>query len=321
MTVNEIVQFLNDKPGYSKEGVKRLANKVLKGKASIENCKLALQIVNNTVVGKVQEVKKNIEDSENLKVLIYDIETSYNIVSTWRAGYKINIPHYAIIKERAIICVSYKWLGEDEVYTLTWDTNQDDKFLLEQFIEVMNDADVLVAHNGDKFDIKWIKTRALKHGLEMLPTYVTIDTLWLAKKHFYLNSNKLDYISKFLGFEGKISTSPELWDRVILEKDNDALIEMVTYCEEDVRQLEKVYNTLKRYDKPKQHAGVLNFDEKLSSPFTGTKDLSLVKTITTPAGTIKRIMRDNITDRLFEMANTKYLKWEKEQLELKHALE
>jgi len=46
MTLNEIIEFLTSKPGYAKEGAKRLANKVLKGKASIENCKLALQIVN-----------------------------------------------------------------------------------------------------------------------------------------------------------------------------------------------------------------------------------------------------------------------------------
>lgn len=303
MNVEEIIEFLNRKKGYRKEGAKRLATKVLKGKASIEDCRIALKEFNNESI---------LKDFENSKVLIYDIETSYNIVSSWRLGYKVSLPHYSVIKERAIICVSYKWLGEDEVYTLTWDKNQDDKFLLEQFIEVMNESDVMVAHNGDRFDIKWIKTRALKHNLEMYPRYRTIDTLWLARKHFYLNSNKLDYIAKFLGFEGKINTDHSLWDKVILEKDNDALIEMVTYCEEDVRQLEKVYNKLKRFDQPKQHAGVLQNNDKYSSPITGTKDLTLVKTITTTAGTVKRIMKDNLTGRYFEMTNPNYQKWLKE---------
>jgi hypothetical protein len=50
MTVNEIVQFLNDKPGYSKEGAKRLANKVFKGQASVENCKEALSRIKNPAV-------------------------------------------------------------------------------------------------------------------------------------------------------------------------------------------------------------------------------------------------------------------------------
>lgn len=303
MTVDQIIKFLEEKPGYKKEGAKRLANKVLRGKASIHNCKIALQKVNGSFE------KKELKDFENMKVLLYDIETSYNIVSTWRVGNKVSLPYYSIVKERAIICVSYKWLGEKEVYSLTWDESQDDKFLLEQFIEVMNEADVLIAHNGDRFDIKWIKTRAIKHGLEMLPRYRTVDTLWLAKKHFYFNSNKLDYLAKYLGAEGKISTQPELWDKVILEKDKDALIEMVEYCEEDVRQLEFVYNKLKRFDQPKQHAGVLQFNDKLASPVSGFRDLSLIKTITTTAGTVKHIMKDNTTGRNFEMADTKYQKW------------
>ena len=57
MTVEEIVKFLNEKPGYAKEGAKRLANKVLKGKASIENCKTALRIFNgvNNIVEEEKE--------------------------------------------------------------------------------------------------------------------------------------------------------------------------------------------------------------------------------------------------------------------------
>ncbi len=321
MEVKEILEFLDQAKGYRKEGAKRLANKVLKGKASIQNCAIALKIFNQKYNEEENKVSNRLDlggnssnqsKNEILKeprTLIYDIETSYNIVSSWRVGYKINLPHYSILKERAIICVSYKWLGEDEVYTLSWDNNQCDKFLLEQFIEVMNEADVLVAHYGDKFDLKWIKTRALKHGLQMLPNYVTVDTKWLASKHFYLNSNKLDYIAKFLGFEGKINTEPELWDKIILHKDPKAMDDMITYCEEDVRQLEKVYNKLITWDKPKQHAGVLFNNDKISSPISGSKNLELVKTTTTPAGTIKRIMRDLDTNRLFEMSNVNYNKY------------
>lgn len=313
MEVKEIEEFLRERPGYRKEGARRLATKVLKGKASIEDCKKALKTINRFYSYiRWDDDNRNIVNPINkkeIKTLIYDIETSYNIVTAWRAGYKLNIPHYSIIKERAIICVSYKWLGEKEVYNLSWDSNQDDKFLLEQFIEVMKEADILVAHNGDKFDIKWIKTRALKHNLEMLPYYNQVDTLKIAKKHFYFNSNKLDYISKFLGFEGKLNTESGLWDKVILEKDDDALEEMITYCNEDVLQLEKVYNRLKSWDKPKQHAGVLLNDDKISSPISGSKNIELVKTTSTPAGTKKRIMRDLDTNQLFEMSDANYKKY------------
>ena len=46
------------------------------------------------------------------KRLFYDIETSYNIVKSWRIGYNINLNMEDIIQERAIITIAYKWEGE-----------------------------------------------------------------------------------------------------------------------------------------------------------------------------------------------------------------
>jgi hypothetical protein len=301
--IKKIEEFLKEKPGYLKKGPKVLQGIIfnqLNLKVSKSDCWIATVNVKTAIK---KEVKKD------YKILIYDIETSYNLVSAWRVGYNITLPHYSVVKEREIICVSYKWVGEDEVYNLSWDKNQSDKFLLEQFIEVMNEADLLVAHNGDRFDLKWIRTRALKHGLQMLPFYPQHDTLKTAKRYFNFNSNKLDYIASFLGFEGKIATTHELWDDIILRKDPDALIEMIVYCDEDVRQLEKVYLKLRDWDKPKQHVGVLNGLDRTTSPLTGTKKLELVKTRTTGGGTIKRIMKDLDTGGLFEMSDANYKKW------------
>ena len=52
------------------------------------------------------------------KRLFFDIETSFNIGWFWRAGYKQAITPEQIIHERKVICISYKWEGEDEVYNL-----------------------------------------------------------------------------------------------------------------------------------------------------------------------------------------------------------
>ena len=306
MNKEEVKQFLRNKPGYIKEGGKRLRNHLLnKGfTTTINLCKQALKEVrleNNITTNKIQ--------NNQGKVLIYDIETSYNIGKFWRAGYNLNINPGDIIHERAIICISYKWLGEEQVYNLTWDKNQCDKFLIEQFVEVLNEADLIVAHNGDNFDLKWLKTRALFHRLPMLPNYKQFDTLKLAKAKLYLNSNRLDYISKFLGFEGKIQTTPDLWNKVVILNDRKALEPMLEYCDEDVRQLEKVYNELQYLDNPRFHAGVLDNQVKYSSPISGGFNLKLVKSVTTNTGTIKRIMKDLDNGRIFEMSNTNYQKY------------
>lgn len=306
MNLEEIKEFLRNRKGYQKEGGKRLKNILTnKGfKVTIALCKEALKQVRseNTTSKKEKTLKEG-------RVLIYDIETSPNIGWFWRAGFKQNIGTNQITKERAIICVSYKWLGEEEVYNLVWDKNQCDKFLIEQFVEVLNEADMIVGHNGDNFDIKWLKTRALYHRIPMLPNYKQFDTLKVAKSKLYLNSNRLDYISKFLGFEGKIQTTPDLWNRVVILNDRDVLKDMLDYCDEDVRQLEKVYNELKYLDNPRFHAGVINGEIKATSPINGSVDIKHIRQYVTNTGTIKHVMQDNETGRYFEMSQTNYLKF------------
>lgn len=307
MKLEKIKQFLRDKPGYLKKSGLVLAERLFDKPTDVEISKCYQALSEVKLELKEAEMKPQ---EQGGKVLIYDIETSPNIGWFWRAGYKLNIAHDNIIKERAIICVSYKWLGEDEVFTLTWDKNQCDKFLIENFIEVMNEADMLVAHNGDRFDLKWIKTRALKHGItNMLIDYKTLDTLKLAKKKFNFNSNRLDYISKFLGFKGKIKTDINLWTDIVFKKDEQALRDMVTYCEEDVRQLENVYCKLVGWEKPKFHAGVLQGKERFSSPINGGYNLKKIKETVTTAGTIKHIMKDLDTNRMFEMNDSNYKKY------------
>ena len=306
MNREEIKEFLRNKKGYLKEGGKRLRDHLRnKGfETTIKDCKQALSDVRLEIKDTVTFPKSN-----EGKILIYDLETSPNIGWFWRAGFKQNINTNQILQERAIICVSYKWLGEDTVYNLNWDSNQCDRFLIEQFVEVLNEADLIIAHNGDRFDIKWLRTRALFHRIPMLPNYKQFDTLKVAKSKLYLNSNRLDYISKFLGFEGKIETTPDLWNKVVIKNDRDALNGMLDYCDEDVRQLEKVYNELKYLDNPRFHAGVLNNTIKQTSPITGSVNIELVKTISTNTGTIKHIMKDLDTNRIFEMSDMNYKKF------------
>ena len=186
------------------------------------------------------------EKESSRKKLFFDIETSPNIVFSWRIGHKINIAHENIIDERAIICISYKWEGESKVHSLSWDAG-DDKDMLVEFSKIIDSADEIVTQNGDRFDIKWLRARCVYHGIPISPKFNSIDTLKMAKAGFNFNSNKLDYMGSFLGVGEKIKTEYDLWKKIVLEDDNEAMKEMVTYCEEDVRLLERVYNKLQPY--------------------------------------------------------------------------
>jgi uncharacterized protein YprB with RNaseH-like and TPR domain len=209
--------------------------------------------------------------------LFFDIETSPNIGLFWEAGYKKNITTDNIIRERAIICICYKWEDEKEVYALQWDAKQNDKRMLEHFIAVANTANELVGHNGDKFDLAWIRTRCLFHGIDMFPNYQTIDTLKVARSKFRFQSNRLNYIAEFLGLGGKIKTEFNLWKDILLNKDKVAMEKMIKYCKKDVSLLEEVYKLLGNHIAPKTHYGVVFGQDRGSCPECGAGSEDLIK--------------------------------------------
>lgn len=243
--------------------------------------------------------------------LFFDIETSFNIGWFWRAGFNQSVTTEQIIEERKIICVSWKWEGEDQVHHLTWDRNKCDKKLLERFMKEMAKADEVIAHNGDRFDIKWLRTRCLYHRLPAFPYYQSLDTLKAAKSHFNFQSNRLDYIAKFLGVGEKMETGGiDLWKKVVIDNDPDALQQMVDYCDQDVVILEKVFIEMKNFIRHKTHFGVLKDDKKFRKflcPECGSPHQHLNKTYSTAMGTIKRHLRCGNCGKNRTVSNKTYM--------------
>lgn len=227
------------------------------------------------------------------KRLYFDIETSPNIGFFWQSGYKLNIGYQNILKERSIICICYKWEGDKEVHGLTWDKKQDDKKMLQDFIKIVDSADELVGHNGDKFDLAWIRTRCLFHGIQMFPNYVTIDTLKVARSKFKFNSNRLNYIADFLGIGQKIKTDFDLWKDIALKNDQKAMDKMVKYCKMDVVLLEKVHQHLSTHMAHKTHYGVRFGEDRGSCPNCGSDELIKHASRVLASGTKKIVYRCN----------------------------
>lgn len=188
------------------------------------------------------------------RVLIYDIETSLQLVSVFQLKYNDFIDPDSIVQERHVISVCYKWLGEGKIHSISLlddpkrfaKNPHDDKYVVEEFHKILSQADCIVAHNGDQFDYKYLKTRMLVHGLPALPPVQSIDTYKVAKQQLLFNSNRLDYLGKLLGFGGKISTPKGLWLKV-LSGDRKAIQIMVNYNKRDVILLERVFIKLRPY--------------------------------------------------------------------------
>lgn len=207
------------------------------------------------------------------KILLWDIETSL-IVGTFFQLKNDYLPHNGILQDWNIYCGCWKWLDKDKIYsTRVGKDVTNDREVCEILREVVAEADIVVHHNGDSFDIKKLNSRLIFHGLTPLPPKATVDTKKEAKKIAYFTSNRLDYLDKHLGGPGKIHTEPDLWMDV-LRGDMDALDSMVEYNKGDILALERVYLKLRNYLPTHPHVGVMKGeDRKTSCPKCGGNHL------------------------------------------------
>lgn len=179
--------------------------------------------------------------------LIFDIETSYGVYAVWHPG-KVYVSPESMLREAKIICIGYKWAGKKRTYCLKWDEEQNDRDMMLEFVKVMDSADRVVGHNSDRFDIRWIRARCLKHRIPMMPNYTSIDTLKSCRTLFKMHSNKLAEVAKFLRVGAKMETGGlSLWMDVIERRCPIALKKMMRYCMNDVRLTEKVLEVLNPY--------------------------------------------------------------------------
>jgi len=228
---------------------------------------LKIQINSPYEIGKpsnLNEQPEVIEINPNKpKILFLDIETAPLRSFTWGL-WKQNISLSQIISNWYIISWAARWLGDETVFSEVLTSQEaiaeDDFRIVHSLWYTLDQADIIICHNGDAFDIPKINTRFVLHGLMPPSPYRTIDTLTIARQRFGFTSNKLDFLAKFFGYEGKASTTFSLWEDCMIG-DNDALHYMDSYCKQDIITLEQVFMKLRPYAK-----GLPNLDMYQDAP-------------------------------------------------------
>jgi hypothetical protein len=173
------------------------------------------------------------------RTLIYDIETSPNLAYIWAKWQQNAI---AFEQEWQILSVAWKWLGEKGPIQACWMEGDDsDERVVEQLHNLFDEADIVVAHNGDKFDQKKSRARMAYHHMLPPSPFKSVDTLAVAKRHFAFTSNRLDDLCKYLDIGGKIETGGfDTWWGC-LRDDPKAWAKLVRYNKHDVVILERLY--------------------------------------------------------------------------------
>ena len=182
------------------------------------------------------------------KILLYDIENTPTVVTTWRLWEADAIE---TLEEWYILSYAWKWLGEKETHVVAlpdfkgYKKNmKDDKALCESLNKLQSEADLVIAHNGDAHDQKKSNARFIYNGLKPASPFKSIDTMKVAKKYFKFNSNSLNNLGTYLKLGNKVENSGiKLW-RACMNGDMKAWALMKKYNKQDVVLLEKVYMKL-----------------------------------------------------------------------------
>jgi len=186
------------------------------------------------------------------KLLFMDIETAPILMTSWSMRSPDAGAVY-VLRDTYILMASYKWYTSKTVKTIALPdfprykrNRHDDKDLCCVLRELLDAADIVIAHNGDAFDIKKINSRLITNGFKPPSPFKTIDTLKAARRAFKFDSNKLDNIGRYLDEGRKIpNTGAALWQGCVEEGDPKAWRTMRRYCKQDTELLARVYERVK----------------------------------------------------------------------------
>lgn len=172
-----------------------------------------------------------------MKILLFDIETSPNISYTW-GKWEQDVIEFK--EEWKILCFAAKWLGGKKIFAHRI-KGTSDREVVKALWKLFDETDIVVAHNGDSFDVKKTNARFAHYNLPPPSPYKTIDTKKIAKRYFNFNSNSLNDLGKYLGLGEKVETGGfKLWKQC-MSGNQEAWRKMIKYNKQDVLLLEKVY--------------------------------------------------------------------------------
>ena len=176
-----------------------------------------------------------------MRILFYDLETAPSLAYVWKI-WQENVGINQIVEAGRVLAFSAKWLGEDDVYGMT-EYHDGHEEMINGLYSLIEEADTIVAYNGNRFDRPVMNTEFLQYGLVPAPTK-QIDLYQTVKSNFRLLSNRLDFVCRTLGLDVKKETGGfKLWSDC-LAGDEEAWDLMLEYNMQDVVILEQLYYKL-----------------------------------------------------------------------------
>lgn len=192
-----------------------------------------------------------------LRKLYWDIEMLPGVFYGW----SMYSEPFQQIENTTISMISYRWDGEDEVHSIHLNEKQynknirNEKPIIKEFLKVVNQADVMVAHNGDKFDWKKFNFKVAKYNLKPVKKPILVDTLKMVKQEMSADSHRLGDLCREFNLPVKIPLNGGF---TAAFRGYGKYLELVNYNRQDIICLEMLYNYIKPHCRPKYDVSKLD---------------------------------------------------------------
>lgn len=182
------------------------------------------------------------EGPEKEKVGFFDIETS-NLVADF--GIMLS---YAVKDGGGKVLSSV--LTPQDIKKAKF--GQEDKRLVKQCLDDLGKFDRIVTYYGSRFDVPFLRARALSMGLEF-PNYGTLkhtDLYFIIRGRVALSSKRLENACRvLLGDTNKTRIDSKYW-RAGVRGDKKSLDYILDHNKKDVIDLERLYDKMVHFAKP-----------------------------------------------------------------------
>lgn len=192
---------------------------------------------------KTERQKQTVErqPKQSPKILLHDIEAGPNLGYVY-GKYETNVMKFD--KEWELMAYGFKWLGRRAVESYGQNTHSEEE-LVGMAHELLDEADIVIAHNGDRFDQKMLNAKFIEYSFDPPSPYRSIDTLKVARRYFRFTSNSLGDLAEKLGVQRKADLGGFAVWLACIEGDEKAWKKLISYNKQDVRVLEDLYIKLR----------------------------------------------------------------------------
>jgi len=260
----------------------RTAAEVLSDTMSWRKISKHLGVPKSTVSDYLRKVQKKNAEGDFPKILFIDVEVQGSLNISF-PRFKAFISPSAVLKEPYLLTFASNWAHEPEEkvlvkglddYSAFEDNCQNDILLVEELWELLDQADVVIAHNNS-FDRGQINSRFAYYGIDPPSDYKTICTLKALKQYFKLPANSLDAATKYFELERKLSHEGiSLWVDCF-KGDVEAFKKLKEYNHGDIPTLRQLYYKVLPFIKNHPNLAVYYGDDKVRCNNCGGVDMKL----------------------------------------------